>query len=221
MGQIVLIINCANAEIFNTTGVIQSVTGSFFTVDGFTGQPAAGIPEAPEFTASAVTFGTQFTFDPGAVVQPGASTQSIFGEGTGGAMTVVGGVIQPIGAGIRQGVCFFITENGYESPMSPPIVFTTSSDANFILASQIPIGPPDTVARGIAFTEAGQNGVPGANFYVIEDPVTVTVENTTTTYTSTIINDNVSTTAKFSFTDAVLLELKRSRCARGQFVQSD
>ncbi len=205
VGQIVLIINCANAEIFNTTGVIQSVTGSFFEVDGFTGQPVGGIAQEPEFTASATTFGTQFTFDPGSLVQPGASTTSIFGTGSGGTMTIVGGVIQPIGAGIRQGVCFFITENGYESPMSPPVIFTTSSDANFILASQIPIGPPDTVARGISFTEAGQNGVPGANFYVIEDPVTITVWNTTTTYTSTIIHDNVSTTAKFSFTDAVLL----------------
>ena len=40
---------------------------------------------------------------------------------------------------------------------------------------------------------------------MITEPVINTVEGVTTTYTSTIINDNISTTAAFSFTDAVLL----------------
>jgi hypothetical protein len=202
-GQIVTVTDATNSAIFNATGVISTVAGGVFTIAGFPG----GSPIAAAFEASAVavTFGTQFTFDPGILVQ-GTGGTSIFGNaGPGGTLTTVGGSIQPIGAGTRQGVVFFITESDYETTMSPPITFTVSSNANFITASNIPIGPPNVIGRGIAFTEAGQNGVPGANFYVIPNPVTITVGNTTTTYSSTIINDNITTSAKFTFTDAVLL----------------
>ena len=102
-------------------------------------------------------------------------------------------------------MCFFITATGAWTPASPPVTFTVASNANELLVSSIPIGPADVVGRGIAITEAGANGVPGANFYVITEPVINTVEGVTTTYTSTIINDNTRTTAAFSFTDAVLL----------------
>lgn len=203
-GELVTVENATNAAIFNATGVISSVAGGTFVISGF---PAgAPIAFANESGATATTFGTQFTFDPGAAVVTTDST-SIFGNaGGGGEVTIVGGNLQPVGSGTRQGVVFFITESGYETTMSPPITFTTSADANYIQASKIPIGPPNVIARGIAFTEAGQNGVPGANFYVIRNPVIITVGNVTTTYSSTVINDNTSTTAKFTFTDAVLLD---------------
>ena len=200
-GQVVTVINCTNSAEFNTVGVISNVTGTTFDIDGL--PPGQTIPPQAE-QGSATAYGTQFNFDPGSVYQ-GTTTDPIYGTGSGGAVTIVGGVLQPIGAGTRQGVVFFITENHYETPMSSPVTFTTSTDANFIVASQIPIGPPDTVARGIAFTEAGQNGVAGANFYVIEEPVTITVNQVIQNFTSTIINDNTTTEAKFTFTDAVLL----------------
>ena len=200
-GQVVTVINCTNSAEFNTVGVISNVTGTTFDIDGL--PPGQTIPQQAE-QGSAIAYGTQFNFDPGSVYQ-GTTTDPIFGTANNGAVTVVGGVLQPIGAGTRQGVVFFITENEYETPMSSPVTFTTSTDANFIVASQIPIGPPDTVARGIAFTEAGQNGVAGANFYVIEEPVTITVNQVIQSFTSTIINDNTTTEAKFTFTDAVLL----------------
>ena len=201
-GQVVTVINCTNSAEFNTVGVISNVTGTTFDIDGL--PPGQTIPQQAE-QGSAIAYGTQFNFDPGSVYQ-GTTTDPIFGSASNGAATIVGGVLQPIGAGTRQGVVFFITENGYETPMSSPVTFTTSTDANFIVASQIPIGPPDTVARGIAFTEAGQNGVAGANFYVIEEPVTITVNQVIQSFTSTIINDNTTTEAKFTFTDAVLLK---------------
>lgn len=202
-GEIVTIQNATNNAVFNATGVVSNVTGATFQIEGF---PAgAPIPFAVETQAVGTTFGTEFTFDPGAKFV-GTNTNPIFGNDSGsGQVTIVGGSITPIGAGTRQAVVFFITDTGYETAPSPPITFTTSSQANFINATNIPIGPPNVIARGIAFTEAGQNGVPGANFYVIPNDVTIVVGNVTTTYKSTIIRDNVTTTANFTFTDAVLL----------------
>jgi len=206
VGQIVAVSNCTNAAVFNTTGVISAVSGGgTFTISGFPAGTA--IAQAFEATAQAITYGTQFTFDPGATLAGTTATSPIYGNtsSTPGTIAVVGGSVQPIGAGTRQGVVFFITESGYWTQPSTPVTFTVSSDANYILASNIPLGPPNVVGRGIAFTEAGQNGVPGANFYVIENPVVQSSGTSTTTYTSTIINDNVSTSAKFTFVDSVLL----------------
>src|SRR5271157_3245933 len=150
-------------------------------------------------------FGNQFTFHPGETFV-NTNTNVIYGPYTGGGqITVLGTSLIPIGAGTRQAVCFFITETGTWTPASPPVTFIVSSDANLLNVSGIPIGPKNVVARGIAITEAGQNGVPGANFYVITVPVVQTVGTVVTTYSSTIINDNTSTTASFSFTDAILL----------------
>jgi hypothetical protein len=103
-------------------------------------------------------------------------------------------------------MCFFITETGSWTPASPPVTFDVSSAANVINVTQIPIGPSNVVGRGIAITEAGQNGVPGANFYVIPVPVTgYSTSGPPPTYTATIINDNTTQKIALSFTDAVLL----------------
>jgi len=202
VGELVTVINCTNNAIFNTTGVIASVSGSFFTISGFS---SGAITQATEQGAQAETFGTQFIIDPGPLTV-GTTTSPIYGTDTGtGTVATIGGSVVPVGSGTRQAVVFFITNTGYWTAPSPPVTFTTSAEANYINASNIPIGPPNTVARGIAFTEAGQNGVPGANFYVIENPVTITTGNTSTTYSSTIIRDNTTTSAKFTFTDAILL----------------
>jgi hypothetical protein len=80
-------------------------------------------------------------------------------------------------------------------------VFTTSTSDSAITFTGVPIGPPNTIARWIAITEAGANGIPGANFYVIPNPVTVLG----TTYGPSVINDNVSTSLTLSFTESILL----------------
>lgn len=205
-GQLIEITGCTNNAAFNGTFVINSVAGSTFTVvltiQGLDNQP---VP-IPEGSAQAIMSGTEFTIDPGVnFVQ--TNTNVIYGNvvSQGNFFIIGSSSLVPIGAGTRQAMCFFITKTGAWTPASPPVTFTTSTDANLLNVSGIPIGPPDTVARGIAITEAGANGVPGANFYVITVPVTETVGTVVTTYTSTIINDNTSTTAAFSFTDAVLL----------------
>lgn len=206
-GQTVNITGCTNGDgKFNGIFVIGTVSGGSsgtFTIAGF----ASGAVSATSETGQAQTYGTQFQIDPGATTV-GTSNTPIFGSDAKGTVTVSGsstGGGSVIGAGTRQAVCFFITESGYETAPSNPLVFTVGQNTNSILATQIPIGPPNVKARAIAFTEAGQNGIPGANFYVIENDVVVQSGNTTTTYTSTIIRDNVTTSAAFSFPDAVLL----------------
>lgn len=204
-GQLVTITGTLNANgtLNGTDLLIASVSGTnngTFTVTGFeavTDYPA----EAEE--GQATTAGTQFTFDPGADTL-GTSTDPIYGSSTGGVLIFTGSG-QYIGAGTRQGVVFFITRNGYETCPSPPVTFTCPENTTSIRASQIPIGPPNVIARGIAFTEAGANGVPGANFFTIPAPVQYIVEGVTYTATALQINDNTSTTATFSFPDATLL----------------
>lgn len=201
-GSLITIINCTNNAVFNGTFQIATVSGATFTVVNF--NAPAGITTQTETQAQATEFGTKFTFDPGEKYV-GTTTDVIYGNATNGNVAIIGSTLVPIGAGTRQAMCFFITETGNWTPASPPVTFTVASNANELIVSSIPIGPSNVVGRGIAITEAGQNGVPGANFYVITQPVTNTVFGVTTTYTSTIIHDNTSTTATLSFTDAVLL----------------
>jgi hypothetical protein len=205
-GQVIELSDLTNVAAFNTTGVVSAATGSTFQIAGFSGSIPAQPNPVPE-TGQAVTFGTEFVFDDGPTYVGTASPSSIFGDTSTqpGTIGVIGGSIIPIGAGIRQGVVYFITETEYETTPSAPFTFTTPEDTSQVVCSNIPIGPPDTIARALAFTEAGQNGVPGENFYVIEQPVTTTVNGVVTTVGSTIINDNTTTQQSFSFTDAVLL----------------
>jgi hypothetical protein len=203
-GDLVTVTNTLNGNgAFNVTdAVIASASGGTsgtFTVNGFGADQPATVEEG-----QATTAGTQFQFDPG-LTTLGTANSPIFGNATGGQATLVGGGTIPIGSGTRQAVVFFITRNGYFTAPSPPVTFTTPDNTTSILVSNIPIGPPNVIARGIAFTEAGQNGVPGANFFYIPQNVITTVFGVSTTATATVIFDNTSTTATFTFTDDVLL----------------
>src|ERR1019366_6682552 len=206
-GQLVRIQNCTNNAAFNGTFVIATGGASTFTVSLIPAF-AASVPQASDNQGIATMFGTKFTFDPGETFYTGQSSTTNVNYGTDtntGQITIIGSTFTPIGSGTRQIMCFFITKTGEWTPASPPFTFDVPTNANLLNISGIPIGPPDVIARGIAITEAGQNGVPGANFYVIVNPVTLTVSGVTNTYTSTIINNNTDTSASFSFTDAVLL----------------
>lgn len=214
-GQTASITGCTNSAAgytfspFNVIGVIVvpgSLGAGSFDIKGFSG--GLPIPLGSE-TGQASTFGTQFTIDPGALTL-GTNTNPIYGNAgpssASGGLFPVGSAPSAITPGTRQGVVFFITDSGYETAPSPPIVFTVPENSNSIYVTNIPIGPPNVKARGISFTEAGQNGVPGANFYVIETAQTVQVLNSAPLVcTPTIVNDNISTSAVFTFTDAVLL----------------
>jgi hypothetical protein len=156
---------------------------------------------SPDITSAAedgnaVINGTEFQFDPGLSLV-GTITSPIFGTGTGGT------IVQPgnLGAGTRQAVVFFFTRNNAITGCSNPVTFTLTEGADSLVCTQVPLGPPNTVKRGVAFTGAG-----GAFFYYIPQPVQVVSNGQKLTYTSTVINDNTSTSATFTFTDGVLLQ---------------
>jgi hypothetical protein len=204
--QLVTVINTTGGNgIFNVAeGVIATVTGGpssgTFTINGF---PASAIP--PTFEAGqASTAGTTFTFDPGATTL-GTQTSPIFGNDGGTGLVTIAGSNQQVGSGTRQAVCFFETRNRFKTPCSAPITFTTNINASYILATNIPIGPPNVIRRWVAFTTAGQNSIPGPNFYTIDAPVSYTINNQVLKYTATYVDDNISTQAKFIFTDAILI----------------
>lgn len=202
-GQLVTITgtNNANGQLNLVNAVIVTASG------GSSGEFTVNVSFSDFATSSeegqATTAGTVFTFDPGAALA-GSTTDPIYGNATGGTITFEGNG-QITAAGTRQGTVFFITRNGYYTAPAPPVTFSCPGNTLSIQASNLPIGPPNVIARGVAFTEAGAFGVPGASFYWLPQPEQYIVQNVTYTATATKINDNTSTTATFSFLDATLL----------------
>jgi hypothetical protein len=199
VGQQVTVTNTNNGDgIFNVVNaVISSISAGQFSVN----IASPNIPAAPE-TGSGIINGTIFEFDPGSGYV-GTSNSPIFGPGSGGTVVVPGN----LGAGIRGVVQMFLTRNGYLTAPSPEAIFTLTEGANSLIVSNLAIGPPNVIARVIAFTGAGgATQVGGGGFYFwIPAPVTVIDNGQKVTYTATIVNDNTTSQVTLSFTDAVLL----------------
>ena len=198
-GQQVTVTNTTNGDgIFNVVNaIITAASPTSFSIS----ISAPNVSAAAEDGAVGIINGTEFQFDPGPTwvdpTDPLTPTEPfIFGTSTGGT------IVQPgqLGAGTRMAVVMFLTRNDYLTAPSPFATFTLAEGANAIIALQIPIGPPNVIARVIAFT-----GANGAFYFWIPTPVTVTLNGQQVTYDATIIHDNSSTTATFSITDAVLL----------------
>lgn len=194
----------------NANGVLNVTNASIVTASGgSTGNFTVNVPVGTDYTSTpesgqGTTAGTLFAFDPGFPVL-GTGTNPIFGTGTGGTLTFQGAAGQLITAGVKQGSVFFITRNGDVTRPAPPVTFTVPSNCGAILVTHIPVGPENVVARGITFTESGQNGVAGANFYFYDTPVSFEIDGINYTSAALIIQDNTSTTATLAFSDAVLL----------------
>ena len=131
-----------------------------------------------------------------------------------------------IAFGLRYMVVLFVNRNGYISGMSPASVASaTIGDSVHQLQVNFPTGPLNTIARILAFTPAGQlgqlagTGISSAGPYFWIEPnfpngifnlsaipggVTVAEVVSGVTMNSTLINDNVSTTATLNFTDDYL-----------------
>lgn len=181
-GELVTVTGTFNGNgIFNVVNAtITGVVGSTFTVT----INNANVSSAAE-TGAAIINGSAFQFDP----------EAIFSNSGGGSLVTAGN----ISAGERQCVCLFLTRNGFISPPSPIVKFSTTS-ASVVNLANIPTGPPDVIARILAFT-----GANGGNFFYIPINVTITSNGQPIVNSATVINDNVTTTATFSFSDAVLL----------------
>ena len=193
VGQQVTVTGTNNGNgIFNVTNAIISAVGAnSFSIP----LVSPNIASAAE-DGSAIVNGTIFQFDPG-IQYVGTVTDPIFGNaGAGGTVTQPGN----LGAGQRMGVVFFFTRNDAITGCSPPVTFNLTEGANSLVCTNIPLGPPNVTKRGVAFT-----GANGAFFFYIPEPVTIEDAGVKTTYTSTVVNDNTSTQATFTFTDAVLL----------------
>lgn len=182
------ILNVTNATIATATG---GSTGSF-TITGFAGP---NFPSSSE-SGSGITAGTQFCIDPGAMVV-NTAISPIYGNATGGYL-IFSGSQAVVAPGQRQGVVFFIRRNGNATSPSPIASFTIPANTNAIAVSNLPIGPVDVVARAVAFT--GANG--GKFFYLPSAPQVSGVVSGT----STVVNDNTTTSATFYFSDNSLLD---------------
>lgn len=196
-GEQVSITGCTNGPIVNGTSIFNvsnteiSTAGiGTFTV-ALSGPNVTGAAE----TGRGIVNGTIFTFDPG-LNFVGSATNPIFGNSGGGTVSLGGN----IGSGVRQAVTIFQTRNGYQTAPSPPVIFETTGATSTLTVSNIAIGPPNVVRRIIAFT--GSNG---GNFFYIPNDVEITGVGQPITYTKTVIDDNVTTSASFTFTDAILL----------------
>lgn len=185
-GQYVTVNNTTNAGgIFNGANLpVVTVSGeTSFTV----AIAHADVTGAAE-TGNGIINGFKFTFDP----------KQIITNATGGTITPVGSIV----AGTRRVWLMFLTSDGYLTAASLyPTVFTTTGSTTQLVCSNLATGPSNVVARWVAISEAGQQGVPGANPYVITKPNVVNGIS----YGPTVINDNITTTATFTFRDLDLL----------------
>lgn len=183
-GQLVTVFGTNNGNgIFNiVNGVITGTGAGTFTV----AITSPNISSAAE-DGNAIVSGTIFQFDPGIIIG---------NTSVGGSVVAAGN----IGAGLRNCVVMFLTRNGFLTGCSVPVTAYLTGGTTQLQVTNIPIGPANVVARWIAFT-----GANGGNYFVIPVPVKVLSQSQSVIYSSTVVNDNVSTQATFIFTDAILL----------------
>lgn len=140
------------------------------------------------------TGGFNGTFAVAAVISPTIFTY--FAAATGLGAVGAGGNIQIAGnvsAGVHQCVTMFITRQGYITKPSPPGSWTAAGGKS-VTVTNLPIGPPNIIARIVAFT-----GSAGASFFYVDpaDPSFPT--------SGMVIHDNTTTAATFDFDDQTLL----------------
>lgn len=116
---------------------------------------------------------------------------------TGVASPSDSGAAGNIASGQRYGVVLYQTREGSLTAPSLPFGWNAIGGKQAMVAN-LPIGPAQVAARVVAFTVAG--GSSAGPYYYIQDGQTVNgvVE------TSTVVNDNVTTTATFNFDDDFL-----------------
>lgn len=167
-------------EVVPTSGMPGLTIGAFATITGATDTFYNG-----SWPVREQIDGTHFF-----VLIPNQSQEASSG---GGTVTVGGN----IAAGVHQMTVLYVTRNGYLTRPAPPISFQAVAGQQ-ITVSNIPVGPANVIARILAFTAAG-----GANFYYI--PTNFVASPGLVPPTPTTINDNVTTSATFDFTDTALL----------------
>lgn len=156
------------------------------------------------FTSGQVSFPWEGTFFVSSVP---SSTSFVYKHiGPNGTSNTVGQVT-PYGQcapGQHQCQVLFLTRQGYITRPSPPTTFQANG-GQYVSVSNIPIGPPNVVARILAFTGAG-----GTYFFYI--PVNAQIngqivargDDQAGTASGTVVYDNTSTAAVLDFSDNTL-----------------
>lgn len=195
--------NTANGNgIFNVQNkTILSATATTFTI----ALSSPNIGAAAETGEAVSGSGSTLEIDPGLVTlgtgNPGADP--IYTAATSGYVL---STLSTVAAGQRYAVLMFQTRNGYITPASNPLTFYTTSQSNQLTFSNLVTGPPDVIARIVAFTPANA-GIGGPYFWIPEDvivPGTAASLGQTTTINATIIPDNTSTSLVVTISDDVL-----------------
>lgn len=164
--------------ILTTTTPHEMISGDQFTIIGASAAVYNNnvVGNQVSWVVQAVISPTSFTFVP--LVDPVNSN--------GGTLQIGG----QISGGAHSAVVIFVTRFEYLTIPGPQVSWA-SAGGRQVQLTNIPIGPPNVIARIIAFTGTG-----GAFFFWI--PQTVAGAR------ATIINDNTTTTATFDFADNTL-----------------
>ena len=170
--------------------VVAAPTATTFQIAiNYSDSPASG------WTNGTVKFAWNGTFYVKEVID--ATTFQYQQYGPDATSTVVG-TVTPYGQcapGKHQLQVFFLTRDGYTTRPSPPVTFTANG-GQYISVNNIPIGPSNVIARGLAFT-----GANGAYFFYIPSQPQV---NGQAVGTQTLIEDNTSISAVLDFSDNTL-----------------
>jgi hypothetical protein len=126
----------------------------------------------------------------------GTNLDRVSQDGVGAAPTVAeSAAAGSISAGVHKVVVMFLTRQGYLTKPSPVAQWTATGNKKVTL-SNIPIGPPNVVARVFGFTAAG-----GGNYFAIEANV-----SQPTAIAATVIFDNTTQgPVDLDFSDNALL----------------
>lgn len=136
------------------------------------------------FYVTSVPSSTSFTYSqagPDALIQSGSGTVTPYGQ---------------IAAGVHQVCQHFVTRTGFITAPSPSTKFTASG-GQYAFVQDLLIGGNDIVGRILSFT-----GANGSKFFVLDVPGIV---NGIQVSTSTLVNDNITTSAIMDFGDPTLL----------------
>lgn len=150
-------------------------------------------------TSSSGTVSAQWNNTQRFVISAPSSTTFTYAEVGPDAQTTNAGTITPVGqvaGGVRHAVCMFQTDDGYITGPSFPVRVSTSGNKKLVVSS-LPIGPSNVSARVLGFT-----GIDGGAYFYIPVPAR---NNGNAISTSTVVNDNTSTSAMFDFSDDTLL----------------
>lgn len=152
-------------------------------------------PTSGQYYACTMPWNGQFF-----VLSVPSPTQFTYTQYGPNATTVETGTVTPYGQaapGLHKFQVLFQDRQGGITSPSPPVKLETPG-GQYLAFSNLPIGPPTTVARIIAATGSG-----GSQFFYIPVPAQVQGQIVST---ATVINDNVTTSGVLDFGDPTLFE---------------